>query len=912
MLIKRIKKSDMYNILNIEYIIVSMRGLMVEKKNRFENIYLRYTLSFVVLALITFLPFLTEGKSFVWETDGISQHYPILYYYGNLLKEILSGQGFPMVDFRIGLGFDTISTTHYYALGDPIALLSVFMTSKNAVFIYGMLVILRLYLAGISFILFAGIWRKKDLPVLLGALIYVFCGYSFYAGVRHPFFLNPMIYLPLLLLGIERIMQKKKPVLFIMITFTAAISNFYFFYMLTIVAVFYFIIRYIFVYQKSHQKVFKGFLLTGLRTAGYYLVGLGMAAFIFLPVVYAFMQNGRSESKPQLLIGFLHYQKGYYYKLLQGLFATGISPGYWVNLTFSTVIAVSLAIAMTYKKYRQLRAVIVAAFLGLSIPLFGYAMNGFSYITNRWSFSISILAAILFTITYDELFVKNKRLNLLLSLGVLGYGIIAFYNNSNKLVKYEFFLLAATIMIILLLQSDRFIEKKSLKTFVLTALVFITLGFHGYAYYSPGFYGYVDEFLTREEVEEQTRAGVLTMIDAIEDDSFYRIETFGDKSRNEALCKDFYDVSGYFSVMDGNITDYYKQLELLNQRNAYRFDNHDNRTVLNALANVKYFVTTHKSTAPYAYELIDKKEGPDKYYLYKNLFWVPFGYTYDHYILENEYDKLSALEKQSTLLKAVVLENELDNIPKIAQDFDRGIEGLRADIIPDENIELKDGLIKVKKAGATITLNTQSKPKSEVYVRLKGFNIEKRASTMATLKVRAEKEAAKNVNVRSRYHNTYFREDYLINTGYSKNSKSFITIEFLQKGTYSCDSIEVYNVEMDYYKTAIKELGRFALSNIKQSNNLIQGDITLDRDKMMVFSIPYSKGWKAYVNNQRVEVLRANTMNTAIALEEGENHITLRYRTPFLMPGMIISAAALLVFTIILIDIKRKPEPSDF
>lgn len=288
------------------------------------------------------------------------------------------------------------------------------------------------------------------------------------------------------------------------------------------------------------------------------------------------------------------------------------------------------------------------------------------------------------------------------------------------------------------------------------------------------------------------------------------------------------------------------------------------------------------------------------------MFYLPFGYTYGYYILENDYLKLSALEKQNTMLSSVVLEDDPRGFIRVNKDQVEGIERLESKIIPDENIELEKELIKVNKAGAILTLEIESKPKSEVYVRLEGFNIIKRAATMATLKVKGESEATKNVNIRSPYHNTYFREDYLVNAGYSKKTKSFVTIKFLQKGIYSYDGIEVYNVDMNYCKEGIKNLEQDTLNNLSHRNNIIQGDIILDKEKVMVFSIPYSKGWKAYVNNEKIDVFPANIMHTAIFLEEGENHITLKYRTPLLIPGLIVSAIALTIFITILIRYNYK------
>lgn len=894
---------EKHKIANNDVIYTSKNNIKSNIKNNIKNnIYIKYSFIFIFLAFIIFSPFLIEGKTFVWNTDGISQHYPILYYYGRMLRGIFSGQGFPMVDFKLGLGFDTITTLHYYVLGDPITLLSVFINAKNSVFIYGFFVILRLYLAGISFIEYAKLWKKKDIAVLLGALIYVFCGYTFYGGVRHSFFINPMIYLPLLLLGIEHILQKKKPVLFIITIFIAAVSNFYFFYMLSIITVIYFVARYFYINRKTYKNLLLNFILTGIKTAGYYFIGLGMAAFIFLPVVYAFMNIGRLDVKPQMLISYLHYQKGYYIKMLQGVFASGVYPGYWVHLIYSTVLAVSIGIVITNKKYKPLRLLVLISFIALSVPLFGHVMNGFSYVTNRWVFALSLLAAMIFVMTYDDLFVKSRGLNIILLLGTAGYGILAFGFKSGKLVKCEFFILITVILIILIMQSQRFREKTFFRNFILSAVVIATLGFHGYAYYSPHFNNYVSEFLSKDEVMENTFDSFGNLVKEIDDKSFYRIETYGDKVRNEALCLGFNDVSAYFSVIDGNVTDYYKGLELLDMRNTYRFDNHDNRTVLNALANVKYFITENKTAAPYAYKLIGEKDG---YYMYENLYWIPFGYTYDYYIPEDKYNNLSALEKQNIMLSAAVLEKVPEGFKITDQDPGEGIEKLKANIIPDDNIEMTENLIKVKEPGAVITLELESKPKSEVYVRLKDFNITKRQATMETLVVKAKKEAKKNVNVRSPYHNTYFRDDYLINTGYSKKSKSKITIKFLQKGIYSYDSIDVFNVDMNYYKSRIKELGKNTLNNLKISNNRIDGNITLDKDKIMVFSIPYSKGWTAYVNNKRTEIYKANTMHMAILLNEGVNNITLKYRTPLFVPGIIISITALFIFSILLVKYSK-------
>lgn len=865
-------------------------------KSILRNSFILYTVFFILLLPIVFLPFLLEGKSFVWNIDGINQHYPILMHYGKMLCEVFTGKGFPMVDFQIGMGFDTITTLHYYVLGDPLTLLSVFMAQGNGVDLYNGLILLRFYLIGISYLIFCGYWGYRGHGRILGALIYVFCGYTFYSGVRHPFFLNPMIYLPLLLLGLEQVMQRKKPYLLIGMAFLCTISNFYFLYILTILSVVYVIFRYIVRFRKEYSNQFTGFILTGVRVGGYYLMGIALACVILLPVVYAFLQNGRMESKPELLTSYFYYNKDYYLSFLQGVFASGVSSGYWVNLAFPSITAVSVSVMLCNKVYSRLRIAFLLSIVVLLIPAFGYLMNAFSYVTNRWSFLISFLTAFLFTVTYKEIYQLRRWSKVLLVFGTAGYGILAFAFRNIREAKYSFMLLLITVLAVLLLQTKTFSARKRLQYVVLYLLVVTSLGFNGYAFYSGRFNGYAGEFLTKGEVLRRTAGAEASAIKEINDTGFYRIETYGDKVQNEALIIGYNDVSGYYSLMDGNVTNYLKQLELVSQRTAYRSDNLDNRTVLNALANVKYMVTTDKTAAPYAYKLINEIAGrKGTYYLYENLFALPLGYTYQSYMLEEDYNKLSALEKQNALMTCAVLERDSGYAAKTGQDMGVGIKKLNYVITDMEGVTYDKGKLHVLNKEAYMTLAFDNEKKSETYLRLVNTSMDAAAIAMQTIKVKGVKEVTKPVNIRSKYHNTYFgKTNYLTNTGYSKGKKNWIRLTFPNKGTFSCDAIEIYNMSMDYYRQQVKKLKQTALQNIEQRNNQLEGDVTLAENGIMLLSIPYSKGWRGYVDGHRVELLRGNVLYTAVELSEGAHHILLKYETPYIKLGLVISLSALL------------------
>jgi uncharacterized membrane protein YfhO len=83
------------------------------------------------------------------------------------------------------------------------------------------------------------------------------------------------------------------------------------------------------------------------------------------------------------------------------------------------------------------------------------------------------------------------------------------------------------------------------------------------------------------------------------------------------------------------------------------------------------------------------------------------------------------------------------------------------------------------------------------------------------------------------------------------------------------------------------------------NKNEVKAHINLPSSKLIFISIPYSKGWDAFLNGKQVNILKANIAFMAIPAEAGEYELKLKYRTPYLLEGLSITIISLIIVYIL-------------
>lgn len=871
-----------------------------------------YTLMFLLMCIVAFLPFFTEGKSFVWGAgveDGLSQHFSALAYYGEALREFFRNllAGHPklvMWDMSLGYGADILSTLNYYAIGDPLNLLYGFVSPKNTETMYNFMIVLRMYLAGITFIMYARKMKKRSYGTVIGALVYVFSGFCFRLGLRHPFFINPMIYFPLLCLGIEKIYQRERPYVFIFAVCVSAMSNYYFLYMLTIFAVIYAWIRF---YKYSEENKIKTFFLTILKFGMYYTLGIAMAAVILLPSVIGFLGNGRYGNGADWK-SLIVYPGKYYLLFIENFIGYG-NMGSNTNAGYLPIVVLFTLFSqrMKHKKYR---AAFIASIIALILPIFGYAFNGFSYANNRWAFALSFIVALLTAEMYPRLFVMSKRQQIGIGAGIIIYTVFCIIVNAsgeeilkNKGIMAACGLIAVFYILLLIFQRLGYDTQKRIVRVSMAILLLISVGVHGYYRFDPKEYAYTQEFMDQGQAYRTLKEDNIRMLSKANDPSVYRVHAEGYRYKNYGLINHLNTISGYYSITAKCVTDTIKGYDTLGMQYADKYKGVDQRLGLLSLAGVKYITVAHNSQVakdvssmgdvPYGVEKLRKKGNIT---LYKNKYALPFAYAYDSYMTEQQYEQLNGIGKEQAMLAQIIL-NQHPADKEIQHNEQRNGPDIQTISLPETRISSPKG-----KKYADITVPVEKDKETYLYFKNLVYHGKKNGDDKFILTGRkgtkgilvTQNDVQQKIHIQSTFNPYYFgRKDYIVKINHqTSKAKEKVRLNFLSPGEYEFDDISLITVPKKDVLARLKERKENSMKQIQYEGNHFRGVYHAKKDQILCVTIPYSKGWKATVNGNRTKIYKANGMFMGIIMKKGTQSVKLDYETPGLKIGAWISLVA--------------------
>ena len=837
-----------------------------------------YTAGFLAAALLLLLIFAKEHASFTKMVDGVAQHYAVLMWIRNTLRQFLHGNfALPMVDFSVGQGFDVIGTLNYYGVGDPVNLLTVFFADNHLDQMYMFLILFRMYLSGLTFSYYcstAGIQRKAS--VLCGSWLYVFCSFALMGGMKHPLFLNGMLYLPLLLAGTEKVLQKKS-IRFLSVSVALAfMSNYYFMYMNTILCGIYLCVR---LFGHYREYGIRKILLLILKMAAAWIWGICLGAVIILPSVYAFLHNARVDTAVEEAQNF--YSIAHYRKMILGFFQTlPMTNGWTVHGTAIGGLAGVLMLFTSKKRSRencQLKIGFVVLLVLLCIPFGGKMMNGFAYVTNRWSYGMAFLCALMAAQAVADLKEQNTKIFLILGVaaGILAAALSA---SNGKAMRYAIAALAVTVLTFALGAILERKQRKRLAGCLVSFVVFAGVCCNLITFFTPVGYSYAARF-TKRGVSESVllnRAVKNVQNAKLAEEGFYRVE-LPSSLFNRSLASSLNTTEFYYSVIPKSMKDLYVSLGMAKYERPNVMEGLENRQILKNMLCVRYQA--------------------DKKGITVNEDALPVGYTYDKIMSREDYDRLTPLECQAALLEYAVLDDDAEKIlEKQGKTFERGkspsdgaVIGGNLKITGEDRASWKDGTLKGKKQGR-MKLKFQTEETSETYLVLKDLSSRLKVRKKHMLSVQSKK-ARQEIPMCAVSNEKKMKRDVIaVNLGIRQAGTC--SLHFHKSHTYKLKEMEIYGISESFIKEQTKKRRKESMTDVKQSTNCIKGRISVSEDKILQLAVPYSRGWHIFVDGKKAKSFASSVAYTGIFLEKGEHTVEMHYISPWIIPGTVLSVAA--------------------
>lgn len=195
------------------------------------------------------------------------------------------------------LGVNYFAANTFYYLTSPFLLPFIFTPPEFIPQMIYIMFLVKIATGGLFFYILLNKYHAvSDKASLLGAIAYGLCGWGmYYLWFNH--FHDVLALFPLLLIGIEHVLQHKKGWILSLSLMLVGMANYFFLFGFAIMGIFYALFRYFRLFKQNKGQNLK-IIGNGIL---YYLLGICMVAYVLLPAFEIVGDVGRVENSNYLL-----------------------------------------------------------------------------------------------------------------------------------------------------------------------------------------------------------------------------------------------------------------------------------------------------------------------------------------------------------------------------------------------------------------------------------------------------------------------------------------------------------------------------------------------------------------------------------------------------------------------------------
>ena len=522
------------------------------------------------------------------------------------LKRVFNGDAGLTYSFGKSLGDNTIGLFAFY-LSSPFNLLLIFFDNIQ-------LFVVVLFATKIAFCgLTCSVYLRKRFDdikpvfIVLLSVSYALMSYNL-KQMTNIMWLDGAVFLPLMMLGVYRLVSEDKKILLYVVTSFAIIANWYTAYMSCLFSVFYFL------YEISLKKDFKiknqikGYFITFIKYCITMILSVLSVMFFFLPMTLQLLQGKGIESGNKFAIEF---------RCSISDILKALVPAYADTQNSDTLILFCGTLTV------------------IGIILF--------FISRKVSMKQKIFTAVMFVIlVVSDVFVPTEKI-------WNGFRKVAsYYSRSAFVICFFMVIIAATYF-----NLKKSIKYSKIMSVFLSVLVIVELFYNAGIYMTDYSRRDVSIYNNYKNMAEK-QVNVLKKSD---NSAFYRIEQTSSRVRkpknylgdfNEGMAYGFSQLSSYSSTYNGSVMKWYVKCGYSECSRIIMF----NEPILlsDSLLGIKYLLSREQplgyreTKIPGMYN--DKK-------VYENPYALGLGYMTDRSIFK-KIERCNSFEYQNKLLSAIV------------------------------------------------------------------------------------------------------------------------------------------------------------------------------------------------------------------------------------------------------------------
>lgn len=777
-------------------------------------------------------------------------------------------------------------------LSSPLSF-SIFLFDKEDIsYAITFIVALKCILSATSFSYYLKKSFNKDNYFLSAfGILYAFSAY-FLAYYWNVMWLDAMIMLPLIALGIEKIFKTGDIKLYTVSLIILFFANYYMGYMCCIFAVLYFFVCFINTYSNDgklnenavYEKKYSTkalmnnvFINRGVKFAFASIIAALICAITLVPV-FMILKNSSATSGtfPQTFKSYfdlLDLITSHFALLETTIRSSGdnVLPNIYTGILTFILLPLFLVNNKIKLKEKATYVVLIIFFVFcFNNNCAEYIWHAFHFpndLPYRYSYMYSFIIAVMgykTILNFKGIKVKDIAYT---GLAIISFVIICQKFLTNKMTNSTIY---ATIIFValwcgfLFLLKNKNAQKKTVSFVLVTFILCETI--------ISSIVG-----LPLNQDNKNYKENYKTYTDAInyidnKDSGFYRTELCYLNTRMDPA---YYGYNG-ISVFSSMAYESYSQLQSSlgmqsNKVNSYTYNTQT--PVYNMMFNIKYLIQTDVSLAPSSnlykkiYNTSDKKSN-----VYESKYNLPIAYCVNSKIDDWVTDEGNPFEIQSDFVKlATGYSNVFKPVEYNSTDFD-AVSG--DDVTENGTYWLEKSDSSSNYGTETVSLSPTIDGNLYLYVK---------SSDLKTITVNSEKVS----------DITQSMEDaYILDLGYhNKGDEVLVSLDASKMESESTSfDFYCYTADDTVVKNMYNSLAGNSLNVESYSDTTIKGTVKAKENCYLYSSIPYDDGWSVYVDGKKAETFEIGGTLLAIELTPGQHKIEYKYFSVGFLYGIIISA----------------------